>query len=134
MVAGTGLEPVNKGYEPFEFPVTLSGDITLVFPSSQQLSSSCSFSRSHSKDGSVIILAAGLPPTDDSTPSLLLSVGCRTCVFSNLENLECVVRHQKYPKCVQFVRRQPRFQRNGNNPKLSPSARSRRQDSTTTDY
>ena len=27
MVAGTGLEPVNKGYEPFEFPVTLSGDV-----------------------------------------------------------------------------------------------------------
>lgn len=71
---------------------------------------------------------------DDSTPSLLLSVGCRTRVFSNLEYLECVVRHQKYPMCVQFVRRQPRFQRNGNNPKLSPSARSRRQDSTTTDY
>ena len=36
MVAGTGLEPVNKGYEPFELPVTLSGDITLVFPSSQK--------------------------------------------------------------------------------------------------
>ena len=55
MVAGTGLEPVNKGYEPFELPVTLSGDIRLVFPSSQQLSSSCSFSRSYSKDRSVII-------------------------------------------------------------------------------
>ena len=27
MVAGTGLEPVNKGYEPFELPVTLSGDV-----------------------------------------------------------------------------------------------------------
>ena len=55
---------------------------------------------------------------DDSTPSLLLSVGCRTRVFSNLEYLECVVRHQKYPMCVQFVRRQPRFSTQRQQPQI----------------